>query len=83
MTEQTWTMDFLCSEKRMAAHYNHFASECVNASLRGEYLHLFHQCHQMQNALMKLSQSRGWHREERVPDHKVRMIYQKYASQKR
>lgn len=35
MTDQERITDFLCSEKKMTANYDSFASECVNISLCG------------------------------------------------
>ena len=36
MTDQERITDFLCSEKKMAANYDTFASECVSIPLRDE-----------------------------------------------
>ena len=34
MTDQERITDFLCSEKKMTANYDSFASECVNKMLK-------------------------------------------------
>lgn len=48
MTDQERITDFLCSEKKMTANYDSFASECVNIPLRDEFLRLFNQSHHSQ-----------------------------------
>ena len=65
MTDQERITDFLCSEKKMAANYDTFASECVNIPLRDEFLRLFNQSHHSQTELFQLAQERGWYSPER------------------
>ena len=46
MNDQERITDFLCSEKKMSANYDTFASECVNVALRDDFLNIFRQSHQ-------------------------------------
>ena len=41
MNDQERITDFLCSEKKMSANYDTFASECVNTALRDDFLNIF------------------------------------------
>ena len=64
MTDQERITDFLCSEKKMTANYDSFASECVNIPLRDEFLRLFNQSHHSQTELFQTAQERGWYSPE-------------------
>ena len=57
MNDQERITDFLCSEKKMSANYDAFASECVNVSLRDDFLKIFNQGHQTQTCLLYTSSS--------------------------
>lgn len=65
MTDQERITDFLCSEKKMTANYDSFASECVNIPLRDEFLRLFNQSHHSQTELFQTAQERGWYSRSR------------------
>ena len=75
MNDQERITDFLCSEKKMSANYDTFASECVNLSLRDDFLNIFNQSHQTQTDLFKLAQSKGWYQVEQAPQTKVSQAY--------
>ena len=81
MTDQEKLTDFLCSEKKMSANYDTYASECVNVSLRDEFLKLFNQSHKTQSELFSLAQSRGWYQVEQAPANKVSQAYTKFSNQ--
>ena len=66
MTDQERITDFLCSEKKMTANYDSFASECVNIPLRDEFLRLFNQSHHSQTELFQTAQERGWYSPEQA-----------------
>lgn len=59
MTDQERITDFLCSEKKMTANYDSFASECVNIPLRDEFLRLFNQSHHSQTELFQTGAGAG------------------------
>ena len=43
MNDQERLTDFICSEKKMSANYDTFASECVNTALRNDFLNILNQ----------------------------------------
>ena len=57
MNDQERITDFLCSEKKMSSNYDTYASECVNVSLRDDFLNIFNQSHMTQTDLFKLAQN--------------------------
>lgn len=81
MTDQERITDFLCSEKKMAANYDTFASECVSIPLRDEFLRLFNQSHHSQTELFQLAQERGWYCPEQAQTDKIGQAYTKYSNQ--
>jgi len=81
MNDQEKLTDFLCSEKKMSANYDSFASECVNVALRDEFLKLFNQSHQTQTELFKLAQNKGWYQVEQAQSSNVSQAYTKYSNQ--
>ena len=82
MNDQERITDFLCSEKKMSANYDTFASECVNLSLRDDFLNIFNQSHQTQSDLFKLAQSKGWYTVEQAPQSKISEAYNKFNMEK-
>lgn len=81
MTDQERLTDFLSSEKKMAANYDIYASECVNIPLRDQFIKLFTQSHQTQTQLFQTAQSKGWYQLEQAPESKISQAYQKYTNQ--
>ncbi len=81
MNDQERITDFLCSEKKMSANYDTYASECVNLSLRDDFLNIFNQSHQTQTDLFRLAQSKGWYQVEPAPQNKVSQAYTKFSNQ--
>ena len=81
MNDQERITDFLCSEKKMSANYDTFASECVNVALRNDFLNLINQSHQTQTDLFQLAQSKGWYQVEQAPQSKVSQAYTRFSNQ--
>ena len=81
MNDQERLTDFLCSEKKMTANYDTYASECVNTSLRDDFLKIFQQGHQTQSELFQLAQSKGWYQVEQAPENKISQTYTKFSNQ--
>ena len=81
MNDQERMTDFICSEKKMSANYDTFASECVSLSLRDDFLKIFNQSHQIQTDLFKMSQSKGWYQVEQAPQSKVSQAYTRFSNQ--
>ncbi len=82
MNDQERMTDFICSEKKMTANYDTYASECVNMALRDDFLNILRQGHQTQSDLFKLAQSKGWYQVEQAPQNKVSQAYTKFSNQK-
>ena len=81
MNDQERIADLLCSEKKMSANYDTFASECVNVALRDDFLNIFSRGHQTQTDLFKLAQSKGWYQVEQAPQNKVSQAYTRFSNQ--
>lgn len=81
MNDQERMTDFICSEKKMSANYDTFASECVCLPLRDDFLNILNQSHQIQTDLFKIAQSKGWYQVEQAPQNKVSQAYTKFSNQ--
>ena len=81
MNDQERITDFLCSEKKLSANYDSFASECVSLPLRNDFLNLINQSHTTQTELFQLAQTRGWYQVEQAPQNKISQAYTKFSNQ--
>lgn len=81
MNDQERMTDFICSEKKMSANYDTFASECVCLPLRDDFLNILNQSHQIQTDLFKIAQSKGWYQVEQAPQNKVSQAYTRFSNQ--
>ncbi len=81
MNDQERMTDFLCSEKKMSANYDTFASECVNVALRDEFLKIFQKSHLTQTDLFQMAQNKGWYQVEQAPESKVSQAYTRFSNQ--
>ena len=81
MTDQERLTDFLCSEKKMSANYDTYASECVSIPLPDEFLKLHNRSHHTQTELFQTAKAKGWYQPEQAPENKISQAYQKYSNQ--
>ena len=81
MNDQERMTDFICSEKKMSANYDTYASECVNLSLRDDFLNILNQGHQTQSDLFRMAQSKGWYQVEQAPSSKVSTAYTRFTNE--
>ncbi len=81
MNDQERMTDFICSEKKMSANYDTYASECVNLALRNDFLNILNQSHQTQSDLFQIAQSKGWYQVEQPPASKISQAYTKFSNQ--
>lgn len=81
MNDQERITDFLCSEKKMSANYDTFASECVNVPLRDDFLSIFTRNHKTQTDLFQLARTKGWYQVEQAPQDKVSQAYTRFSNQ--
>ena len=82
MNDQERMTDFICSEKKMTANYDTYASECVNIALRNDFLNILNQGHQTQSDLFRIAQSKGWYTVEAAPQNKITEAYTKFNAEK-
>ena len=82
MNDQERMTDFICSEKKMSANYDTYASECVNLALRNDFLNILNQSHQIQSDLFRMAQAKGWYQVEQAQASKVSQAYTKFSNQK-
>ena len=82
MNDQERMTDFICSEKKMTANYDTYASECVNIALRNDFLNILNQGHQTQSDLFRIAQSKGWYTVEPAPQSKITETYNKFNAEK-
>ena len=81
MNDQERMTDFICSEKKMTSNYNTYASECINMSLRDDFLNILTKSHQTQSDLFRIAQTKGWYQVEQAPQSKVTQAYTKFSNQ--
>ena len=81
MNDQERVTDFLCSEKKMSANYDTYASECTSIPLRDTFVSLLTQSHNTQTQLFQLAQSKGWYAPEQAQPDKITQAYTKYSNQ--
>lgn len=81
MNDQERITDFLCSEKKMSANYDTFASECVNVPLRDDFLNIFTRNHKTQTDLFQLARTKGWYQVEQASQDKVSQAYTRFSNQ--
>lgn len=80
MKDQEMMADMLTMEKKLSNNYDLFASECVNAALRNEFIKDFTQSHTTQAELFQAARSRGWYQVEQAPQDKVNQAKTKYTA---
>lgn len=81
MNDQEFLTDLLCTEKKMTANYDTYASECVNTALRDDFLKILNQGHKTQTELFKAAQAKGWYQTEPAQAAKITQAYQKFTNQ--
>ena len=79
MTDQERITDLILLEKKMTGNYNEFACECVDPSLREEFLNLLQQEHRIQSDLFTMAQSRGWYNPQPAEAAKINQTFQKFS----
>lgn len=82
MNDQERLSDLLMSEKKMSANYDTYASECVNNSLRDQFLQILTTSHKTQSELFDQAKSKGWYQVEQAPASKVDTALQKFSNTK-
>ena len=82
MNDQERLTDFLCSEKKMSANYDTYASECINIPLRDAFVNKLTLSHRTQTELFQTAQAKGWYSTEQAEASKINQAYTKFSNQK-
>lgn len=73
--------DSLISQKLITDSYNTFAGECVNPQLRGAFLNILEDEHNIQASVFSTMQSKGWYQVEPAEQQKIQQAKQKFSVQ--
>ena len=80
MNDQTRVADLLSMEKKLGNNYDLFASECVNAALRNEFLKRLTGCHTIQSELFQEAKSRGWYQTQQAQADQISQARTKFTN---
>ena len=78
MGDKEMITDSLSSQKFVTSGYNTFANECVNPSLRNDFMNILKEEHQIQSELFSEMQNRGWYQVKPADQNDINMAKQKY-----
>lgn len=81
MGEKEILQDGLISQKLITDSYNTFAGECVNEQLRGAFLNILDEEHQIQADMFCTMRSNGWYQPEAAEPQKIRQARTKFSQQ--
>ena len=72
--------DSISSQKLIESNYSTFANECVNPSLRTDFLNILKEEHDIQADLFTEMQKRGWYQTKAADQNEVAQAKQKYSA---
>ena len=72
--------DSIASQKQIESSYNTFANECVNPTLRSDFLNILKEEHDIQFDLFSEMQKRGWYQTKPADQTEVSQSKQKYST---
>ncbi|NLB80804.1 MAG: spore coat protein [Clostridiaceae bacterium] len=72
--------DSLASQKLISGTYNNYANECVNPSLRSDFLNILKEEHDIQAELFYEMQSRGWYQTKPAQQNEIHQSHQKFST---
>jgi len=72
--------DSISSQKLIETNYNIYANECVNPSLRTDFLNILKEEHDIQADLFTEMQKRGWYQTKAADQNEVQQAKQKYST---
>lgn len=72
--------DSIASQKMIESSYNTFANECVNPSLRTDFLNILKEEHDIQADLFCEVQKRGWYQTKPAEQNEINQSKQKYST---
>ena len=81
MGEKEILQDGVLSQKLITDSYNSFAGECVNEQLRGAFLNILDEEHQIQADMFCTMQANGWYQPEAAEPQKIQKARTKFSQQ--
>jgi len=72
--------DSISSQKLIETNYSTFANECVNPTLRTDFLNILKEEHDIQADLFTEMQKRGWYQTKAADQNDINQAKQKYST---
>jgi spore coat protein CotF len=72
--------DSIASQKLIESTYNTYANECVNPSLRSDFLNILKEEHDIQADLFNEVQKRGWYQTKPADQNDIVQSRQKFST---
>jgi spore coat protein CotF len=73
--------DALASQKFITENYNTFTNECVTPEIRGVFMSILKEEHDMQNEIFTEMQKRGWYQVQPAEAQKIQQTKTKFGVQ--
>ena len=70
--------DILTSEKHVTSTYNSFCNECVNMSLKSDFLNILQESHNMQSNVFSQMHQKGWYQPAQASQQQVTQAKTKF-----
>ena len=80
MGDKELLTDALSSEKNCTSVYNTFANECVNPTLKNDFVNTLKDAHDIQFELSDEAKTRGWYAVKDAPPTDIQQAAQKFSS---
>ena len=71
--------DALASQKFITENYNTFTNECVTPEVRGVFMSILKEEHDMQNEIFVEMQKRGWYQVQPAEQQKIQQTRTKFG----
>ena len=72
-------VDGLASQKFITENYNTFTNECVTPEVRGAFMSILKEEHDMQNEIFTEMQRRGWYQVQPAEQQKIQQTRSKFG----
>lgn len=80
LTDQQRITDLMFCEKKMQENYSSYASECMDAKLRDDFLRIMNKSHLTQYDLFSKAQERGWYKPKAAQAADIKQAYNKFSA---
>ena len=71
--------DALASQKFVTGNYNTFTTECITPEVRGVFMSILKEEHDMQNEVFTEMQRRGWYQVQPAEQQKLQQVKTKFG----